>query len=96
MLTGTTIAQEGTLVGAILPSGLLSGSIRPAVKLTGKVAIAVDHEYYVGEYNITPKIKQQILSTNDKLMTDDITVKAIPFYEVSNPQGGTTFIIGGN
>ena len=96
MLTGTIIAQEGNLVGVLMPSGLLSGSIRPAVKLTGKVAISVDHEYYVGEYNVTPKIEQQILTTNDKLMADDITVKAIPFYEVSNPQGGTTFIIGGD
>ena len=64
MLTGTIIAQEGILVGVLMPSGLLSGSIRPAVKLTGKVAIAVDHEYYVGEYDVTPKIEQQVLSTN--------------------------------
>ena len=96
MLTGTIIAQEGILIGVLMPSGLLSGSIRPSSNLTGKVAITVDHEYYVGEYNVTPKIEQQVLSANDKLMTDDITVKAIPFYEVSNPQGGTTFIIGGN
>ena len=86
MLTGTIIAQEGILVGVF----------RPSSNLTGKVAITVDHEYYVGEYDVTPKIEQQVLSTNDKLMADDITVKAIPFYEVSNPQGGTTFIIGGD
>lgn len=96
MLTGTIIAQESNLVGVLMPSGLLSGSIRPSSNLTGKVAITVDHEYYVGEYNVTPKIEQQVLSTNDKLMSDDVTVKGIPFYEVSNPQGGTTFIIGGD
>lgn len=96
MLTGTIIAQEGNLFGVLIPSGLLSGSIRQSSNLMGKIAITVDHEYYVGEYDVTPKIEQQVLSTNDKLMTDDITVKAIPFYEVSNPQGGTTFIIGGD
>lgn len=96
MLTGTIIAQEGNLVGVLMPSGLLSGSIRPAVKLTGKIAIAVDHEYYVGEYEVTPKIEHQILETCDKLMSNDVMVKGIPFYEVTNPQGGTTFIIGGN
>ena len=96
MLTGTVIAQEGVLVGVLMPSGSLSGSIRPAANLVGKVAITVDHEYYVGEYDVTPKIEPQVLETRDKLMSDDVTVKGIPFYEVSNPQGGTTFIIGGD
>lgn len=96
MLTGSIIAQEGTLVGIIKPSGSLSGSIRPNANLIGRVAMSVDHEYYIGEYDVTPKIKSQVLETRDKLMSDDVTVRAIPFYEVSNPQGGTTFIIGGD
>lgn len=96
MLTGSIIAQEGTLVGIIKPSGSLSGSIRPNANLIGRVAMSVDHEYYIGEYDVTPKIKSQVLETRDKLMSDDVTVRAISFYEVSNPQGGTTFIIGGD
>lgn len=96
MLTGSIIAQEGTLVGIIKPSGSLSGSIRPNANLIGRVAMSVDHEYYIGKYDVIPKIESQVLETRDKLMSDDVTVKAIPFYEVSNPQGGTTFIIGGD
>lgn len=49
---------------------------------------------YKGEYEVTPKETQQVLQTKNKSMADDITVKEIPTYEVSN-NAGTTFIIGG-
>lgn len=77
-------------------TGSLCGSIRAEANLVGHISITIGHEYYTGNYNVTPKIEQQVLETRDKLMSDDVTVKGIPFYEVSNPQGGTTFIIGGD
>ncbi|MCM1364663.1 MAG: hypothetical protein NC122_05105 [Faecalibacterium sp.] len=46
-----------------------------------------------GSYEITPKTTAQILSTKAKLMIDDVEIKKIPTYEVSN-QSGTTFYIG--
>ena len=51
---------------------------------------------YKGAYEATPKIKAQDFPTAGKTMTKDFKVKGIPSYEVDNPQGGVTFIIGGN
>ena len=51
---------------------------------------------YTGTYEAIPKTKDQSFSTAGKMLTKDFKVKEIPYYEVSNPAGGTTFIIGGN
>jgi len=44
-------------------------------------------------YEVTPKVTAQTLSTKGKLMSNDLEIKQIPTYEVSN-QTGTTFYIG--
>jgi len=76
----------------------ISGSrmIFSSGNLVGRIVIAGDRECYSGDCHIIPKVEEQVLETRDKLMTDNITVTSIPYYEVSNPQGGTTVIIGGN
>lgn len=51
-------------------------------------------EHYDGEYEIVPLAVEQVLDTADKVMDDDITVGAIPYYEVGNMHGKTA-IIGG-
>lgn len=51
--------------------------------------------YYDGPYVVTPKVTSQVLQTEDKRMTADVTVKEIPYYEVSNLAKGKTIIIGG-
>lgn len=85
-MIGSISGQEGVLFGLIKSEG----------NLTGRVLITVDHECYAGNCHVIPKINSQVLPTCDKVVTQDITVEGIPFYEVTNPQGGTTFIIGGN
>lgn len=50
--------------------------------------------YYDGIYEVTPRKVEQILDTKNKSMRDDVTVKEIPYLEVSNPQGGITATIG--
>lgn len=50
-------------------------------------------EPYTGAYTVTPKMMEQRLATKQKRMTDDVTVQAIPYYEVSN-ESGTTVTIG--
>ena len=52
-------------------------------------------EHYTGAYDVTPKIMAQSLPTAGKQMRSDVTVKAIPYYEVGNAQRGETVIIGG-
>ena len=49
---------------------------------------------YDGEYVVTPKVNEQTMGTKDKVMTDDVTIKAIPFFNVGNASGGDTVYIG--
>lgn len=49
---------------------------------------------YQGSYIITPRITSQWLDTDEKKLTDDIHVLAIPRTDVSNPAGGVTVTIG--
>ncbi len=99
-MNGTVIIdaeQEVSLRGTITSSGTLSGSVVNKEKLlTGHALLNTEYEVYSGDYNITPKIEPQVLGTFDKLMTQDMTVKAIPYYSVSNEHNGETIIIGGN
>lgn len=49
---------------------------------------------YEGEYEVTPKVSEQTLPTAQKLMSDDVTIKSIPFFNVGNTSGGSTVYIG--
>lgn len=53
------------------------------------------HGVYEGEYDVIPTFNLQTLDTNGKLMTDDVSVYAIPVSEVENLAGGYTVYIGG-
>lgn len=64
------------------------------MKIGQAVIVSVGGEPYEGEYEVTPKISSQTLATAKKLMKDDVTVKAIPYFDVSNPAGGQTIYIG--
>lgn len=89
------IIEEGVLSGHTRAEGILSGRIFPEGILKGQLILPVGYEDYAGEYNVIPKIEAQSLPTADKHLTDNVTVEAIPYYEVSNPTG-KTIIIGGN
>ena len=64
------------------------------MKIGQAVVVSVEREPYEGEYEVTPKISSQILPTAKKLMKDDVTIKSIPYFDVSNPAGGQTIYIG--
>jgi hypothetical protein len=49
---------------------------------------------FEGDYTVTPAVNAQTLETKQKLMTDNVTIKEIPFYDTSNNSGGTTVYIG--
>ena len=53
-----------------------------------------DVEPYMGEYKITPKVDAQTIPTAQKYMTDNVHVKAIPYFETSNNMDGYTVYIG--
>lgn len=52
------------------------------------------HMPYDGPYTVDPLFTEQVLETNGKRMTDDVTVHEIRVFEASNPQGGKTVTIG--
>lgn len=53
-------------------------------------------DVYTGEYIVTPKaFTEQTLETAHKVMSDNVTVLEIPYYETSNLHGGKTVFIGG-
>ena len=52
-------------------------------------------EPYTGEYDVTPNVSTPVvLQTEGKTMKKDVTVLKIPQFEISNPEGGKTLIIG--
>ena len=64
------------------------------VFISGEVIVGIDstHETYQGEYEVIPKVYEQILETDDMLMADDVTVREITFNLVSNEKGLTAQI----
>lgn len=87
-LKGTLNINECFLfgqLGVLEERMLLGGALSPAT-------VKVTPEIYTGEYIVTPKVNAQSLDTDNKLMTDDVTVLEIPYAEVSNPFGTTISI----
>ena len=93
-MSKSIVVEEGVLAGKIGSEGTLFGSIVSEGALSGSVSMPVGYEDYTGPYEVTPKVESQSLSTEDKHMAHDVTIKPIPYYEVSN-QNGKTIIIGG-
>lgn len=68
-----------------------------AVGINGEIGVPIVHgsgDTYKGDYTITPKVNAQQMPTKGKIMADDVTVKEIPFFNVSNTSGGSTVYIG--
>lgn len=61
----------------------------------GKIVIR-QHETddYDGQYIITPSSNSQILETGNKRLLENIEIKAIPYYDVTNEYGRTIYIGG--
>ena len=72
------------------------------IEIGGKKSTDIDIDFnrpvyvrgskYEGKYTVTPNPIGETLPTMDKTLDRDITVKAIPYYEVSNEQGVTCII----
>lgn len=52
-----------------------------------------DANAYMGPYDVVPTADGLTLETARKLMTQDVDIRPIPIYEVSNTSGGTTVYI---
>lgn len=60
----------------------------------GEVFLINTGETYEGDYNVIPRVYQQVLETKDKLMLDDVTVEIIPLAKTINLSNGYTVTIG--
>jgi hypothetical protein len=88
----------GTITGRLDGACVLHGTLEARGQLTGTLTLPnltpPVHPTYGGPYEVTPHFFEQTLETNNKLMTDDVTVEVIPAHEVTNPAGGLTVTIG--
>lgn len=89
-----SLKEDASLSGSIIFDGTLSGSIESLYTLLGSVSMPETFEKFSGDYRVIPAIESKVVPTKDKLMEDDVIVEQIPYYEVSNPQGGSTIVIG--
>lgn len=71
--------QEGVFTSSF-------GQVQPVTEYIGG-------EKYEGDYTVTPAMKAQTLPTMNKVLTENVIISPIPFYEVSNPGGGKTVYI---
>ena len=88
--------METRIKGTVSGSARIGGGISARSGLKGFIGKGKSEApVYTGEYEVTPKTyEESVLPTKNKRLTDNVSVKKIPQYEVSNQSGGETLIIG--
>lgn len=82
--------MEEKLTGSASAIALLNGAV--SKKEMGGESVPV----YRGEYEITPKINEEVvLDTKGKMLIGNLVINRIPVYKECNQAGGETLIIGG-
>ena len=75
---------------------ILDGEFDNATEIKGEFGVLTkvggSGTPYTGSYVVIPTSSEQILETNQKYMTDDVTVRKIPYFETSNESGKTVYI----
>lgn len=51
-------------------------------------------DVYEGDYVVKPKVEKQTIPTKNKVLTENVEILSIPYFEVSNTSGGNTVFIG--
>lgn len=87
----------GELSGTLTSVGRLHGTLvgdHHIVQGTLTIPSTPGLELYGGPYEVTPKAwDAQVLETEGKLMSNDVTVFKVPYYETSNIYDGLTVFI---
>lgn len=93
---------DNKFIGRFVDSDGFRGTFGNSTDFTGSfgegsIIVQCDYPVYTGETSVTPKANEQtILETNEKVLMSDITVFEVPYFQVSNPQGGNTAYIAIN
>ena len=88
------VISGGSIIGEI---GRKTGNASDVIQ--GDVSVSIEPvenypEAYTGSYVVDPLKRDQILPTKNKVMTQDLKVLGIYYYEVTNANGGKTVTIG--
>ena len=84
--------NEAKITGVLSVPATIKGNISTSASFIGAISVPV-YPVYDGECNVVPKPNEaQTLETKNKIVKQDITVKEIPYYEVSNTLGKTVYI----
>lgn len=82
---------DGQLAGQATISAVVAGE--ETISAVIYIPETTGGEAYQGDYTVTPKAHSAtVLETQGKLMTDDVTVIQIPYFETSNTYGKTAYI----
>lgn len=93
------VKSKASVVGIVESTGNITGLISSEAVIgdvqAGRIVIRhSDYPDYSGEYEVTPTPSSQTLETTNKTMRKDLEIRAIPYYDVSNPYGRTIYIGG--
>lgn len=83
-----------TIIGKLTTETSITGTLTTNSQLTGNVinGEGISRSYYSESYEVAPQTSSQTLDTKEKIMSNDITIKPIPFKEVHNQYGDTVYI----
>lgn len=90
---------DGSLQGQIALNNSLAGYLSNNASLHGELSsgaiVVIPEDPYIGDYVVDSTVlSDKILKTKNKVLMDNVTIKPVPTYEVSNTSGGYTFYIG--
>lgn len=91
MRTINTCTVKGA-VNVATVSGKLGAAGISGLICIGSIDYGGDAPLYTGDYTVTPKTHSQTLDTENKKLLQDVTIKAVPYYETSNSKGKTVYI----
>lgn len=89
--------QSSSAKGCLSNERSIKGHLSNQGQLLGRLATAYTTSAlpYEGSYSVTPATFEQKLYTRNRNLIEDVTIRPIPFFEVSNQSGGQTVYIAG-
>lgn len=83
-----------SLAGSISAECTLSGKISCHGALSGKISIMREYDRYDGDYKVIPKaFEEQSLQTINKMLSENVVITEVPYWETSNTSNGLTAYI---
>lgn len=76
----------------VIDSNTLIGNIDTSIELIAQIEPITPKDAYQGEYIVQSSINQQLLSTGNKVMLNDLTIQGISYVEEQNDYGTTIYI----